>query len=258
MGPLSRFLYEKNNLLRNHGPVDFFCKFIANPRSLIHVGAHLAEEKDFYTSIGIDSIFWIESNPIVFEELIKKVGPENCALGTVWSEEGVSLQFKVSNNSVSSSVYDFDAKNPWIDLEMITEIAMRSTTLDKIAHTSSIFSKSYDKCLLVIDIQGAELPALMGATRVLDMTSAVVCEISKKNTYVGGTDYKSLDLFLRLKGFRRMGQWIDFKNGHGDALYVKKNVPVSRSAIIKAKLTWLSNYLDFAFRVLDRKGLMRF
>jgi len=33
-----------------------------NIKGIIHIGAHNCEEQDFYNSIGINDIFWIDAN----------------------------------------------------------------------------------------------------------------------------------------------------------------------------------------------------
>lgn len=257
MWQVPKYFYSRISDFRARGPVDFYCKYVSKPSGLIHVGAHLAQERDFYSNLGFHPVFWIESNPSIYNSLLKIVGRENCALGLVWSEPEVSMSFKISNNSVSSSVYDFEVLIPWGDVRMIESITLMTTTLNDISLVNPNFFQANKGGLLVLDVQGAELPALEGAGNILDSIHAIVCEISKKKTYVNGTSYRSLDSFLRGKGFVRMGQWVDFKNGHGDALYVSQNLKPSIALRLMAKGTWLVNFFEFLFRYLSRIGILK-
>jgi FkbM family methyltransferase len=75
---------------------------------------------------------------------------------------------------------------------------VRTTTLDDYAETRQGF-----RCdLLKLDVQGSELPALLGATRTLKTTSAVVAEIRFKPAYRGDTLFREIDAFLGSEGLR--------------------------------------------------------
>jgi hypothetical protein len=193
---------------------------------------------------------------MVYEKLSQIVGRENCALALVWQKGGISMPFKISSNSVSSSIYNFDREKPWNDIEMTSQISLITTTLDDLA-ISSNFGGIKKNFLLVLDIQGSELPALQGGREVLRSTTAIICEISKKSTYEGGTDYKALNAFLKANGFKKVGEWIDFGNGHGDALYVSQKLQVPLKVKINGKFTWFLNFFEFGIRVLSRKRVFR-
>lgn len=243
--------------LRNLGPLNFYSRFQVDPVPLIHVGAHLAEEKDSYFSMGFKDIFWIEANPAIYAKLSKIVGEEFSAQALVWSEEGKVFSFNVSNNSVSSSIFDFAVEKPWGEVKMIDQIHLVSTTLDHLYASNPRLASLASGALVILDIQGAELPALQGARELLSAASGLIVEISKKTTYVGGTDFTSLHRFLKSAGFVKMGEWIDFGNGHGDALYVSKKVNLGLNARFLAKITWIANFMEFVLRVLSRRGLIK-
>ena len=44
-----------------------------SPKSVLHIGAHLAEECDLYRSVGWNKVIWIEANPELINDLRKKI-----------------------------------------------------------------------------------------------------------------------------------------------------------------------------------------
>jgi FMN phosphatase YigB (HAD superfamily) len=44
-------------------------KYNIKPNGIIHVGAHLMEERENYLSMGINNIIWIEANPEIFNTI---------------------------------------------------------------------------------------------------------------------------------------------------------------------------------------------
>lgn len=104
-------------------------------------------------------------------------------------------------------------------------------TLDDMV-ASSFLSSEPKVDLLKLDVQGAELMVLKGATRVLDQTTFVQLETSVVNFNTGGACPWEIDEFLRSKGYRMLDIW-DFNYdinlfktpglGQYDVLYVNTN-----------------------------------
>ncbi|TGW15477.1 FkbM family methyltransferase [bacterium NHP-B] len=75
--------------------------------------------------------------------------------------------------------------------------------------------------VMVLDIQGAELMALEGATHTLKDIDAIVTEVSCTELYKGCALIEDLDAFLLNQGFRRVNTIVNMFSW-GDALYVRK------------------------------------
>ena len=75
-------------------------KFNLQVDSVIHVGAHKAEELNSYMSNGIKKVVWVEANPnlIVYLKSILK-GSFSCVLHAAVSDvDGQEVEFKITNN----------------------------------------------------------------------------------------------------------------------------------------------------------------
>lgn len=72
-----------------------------------------------------------------------------------------------------------------------------------------------------LDIQGAELRALKGASHTLQNVDAIFTEVSTDALYKGGVMMRELDEFLMERGFVRTMTCFTEKHW-GDALYVRK------------------------------------
>lgn len=94
----------------------------------------------------------------------------------------------------------------------------------------------FDANVMVLDIQGAELMALKGATQTLQRVYAIVSEISYDELYDGSVLAEDLDAFLLTHGFVRVSSILKPGVREGDALYVKKRflkIPDLQSKVLK-------------------------
>ena len=55
--------------------------------------------------------------------------------------------------------------------------------------------------LIKVDVQGAELQALVGATRTLRETEAVILEVTLFGTIIGGPQFSDVVVFMKQHGF---------------------------------------------------------
>ena len=78
--------------------------------------------------------------------------------------------------------------------------------------------------LVILDIQGGELEALKGATKLIERTSWIQSEVSTANLYQGQNSLAQLDDFLKERGFERVSTRIYKGTNHGDALYFKPSL----------------------------------
>ena len=65
VGSLFTMLFSISELVR---------RWEISPKSVLHIGAHLAEESEMYQSAGWNEVLWIEANPALMTDLRKKSG----------------------------------------------------------------------------------------------------------------------------------------------------------------------------------------
>ena len=95
---------------------------------------------------------------------------------------------------------------------------VKTITLNSLYEQKQIPYDRYD--FINIDIQGAELKALKGATKILPHIKAIYAEVNEKELYKGCGLMHEIDNYLEGYGFKRIAtKMLDY--GWGDALYVR-------------------------------------
>jgi FkbM family methyltransferase len=251
-------IYARVKMYAFMGPVKFFSISKAqHSKQILHIGAHEGQELNAYSMLGFKDIFWVEAIPEVFERLKNRVGESNCASALLWSSSGEKLKFNVANNEVSSSVFSFTDKTPWDNVRMVREIELQTSTLDTLILKGILREDFLDGALLVLDVQGAEMEVLKGSLESILLFQAVSVEVSRKHFYQGSAKYKSIHLFLKSHGYKKIAEWIDPKMGHGDALYVAKSVSVGFKSLLIGRCISFFHFLYLLFRALERRDLIK-
>jgi FkbM family methyltransferase len=189
-------------------------------KGILHIGAHICEEKSIYNMVGIDdsNILWIEGNP----DLIPKDSINNIIQAVISNKDNEEVNFNITNNMQSSSILNL--KTHAIEHPNITVIETRkleTITLDTLFRNHNIPYDKYD--FINLDIQGAELLALQGATKILPNIKAIYTEVNEKELYEGCCLLPDLENFLSINGFERTAISMT-QHGWGDALYMRKNI----------------------------------
>lgn len=198
--------------------------------SLVHVGAHLAQERHAYEALGYRRMLWIEGASDVHARLAESLAEHvaqrraagraevqhetACALLTDRDGDEVALR-EFSNDGMSSSIFAATGtlKQRWPDLAETGRLEpARSRTLDTLLAERAFGAVD----VLVVDVQGAELLVLKGATQTLGQVKAVVSEVSTQALYEGGVLFDELRAFLHSHGFEPMS----VPRRHGDMLFV--------------------------------------
>lgn len=193
-----------------------------NPKGVIHVGAHWAEEHDDYLKCGIESFVYIEPckeafnvmNNIVFGMYDRaNLILVNVACG---AEEGEMPMYVSHNNQGQSN----SLLKPELHLQQHPEVvfddaeAVKVIPLDKLP----IEKGKYD--MLVMDCQGYEGDVLKGATETLKHIDIIYTEVNRGQTYAGNMEIEEMDVFL--SDFKRVETFWPSPNWTwGDAVYVR-------------------------------------
>jgi hypothetical protein len=137
---------------------------------------------------------------------------------------GGIAQFHITNNGESSSILTLGThREHHPDVVVVDTIELPLTTVDALAEEHGFAGLD----LLNIDLQGAELRALRGATRTLEGIRYVYTEVNREALYQDCALIDDLDRFLGDRGFDRIiTEWTTAE--WGDALYVRGGVPPGR------------------------------
>lgn len=187
---------------------------------VLHVGAHLAEEAQIYSDLGIHNVWWVEANPAVFDQIAANIAVypnQRLIPGLVYEKAGVELPFNITNyDGMSSSIFEFGTHpNFSPDTVFVDKIIAVTTTIDKIVKEEGVKAN-----FLNMDLQGAELLALRGATKFLADVDYIMTEVNCEEVYIGAAQVEQLDAFLA-DSFERVDTYWVPGQGWGDAFYLR-------------------------------------
>ena len=183
-----------------------------NIKGIIHIGAHNCEEQDFYNSININNIFWIDAN----------AKSDNIHNYLVSDNDDDEYTFNISNNTESSSMYNMKMHLiEYPDISYDNTIKLKSNTIDTIYNVNNIDKTKYN--MWNICVQGAELKALQGGINNINNIDVIFMKVYNKELYDNCPNTYDIDKFLLKYNFNRVITEYTI-NGWGVALYVKKNI----------------------------------
>lgn len=206
-------------------------------RTIVHVGAHTGQEAASYQSWGARRVVWVEAAPDIFARLQAHLdqmrsrppslfarltgapSTEHIAINAlVAAEDGAEHALNVYNNDgASNSIFRIarDGSNRYENLRETGEVhRITARTLDSLLADAGIPLEEVE--ILVVDIQGAELLCLKGATRLLNHVRWIEAEVSQRPVYAGGVLLHELEPWLAERGFRRRSR---ISSNHTDAIF---------------------------------------
>lgn len=113
--------------------------------------------------------------------------------------------------ALSAELFDFTQRQ--------SEIVVRTARLDGLIGPKSKTPVT-GAVLIKLDVQGAELSVLRGATEILAQTEFIICEVNLADLYEGQSSFRSILEFVENQGFRFNGFLEQFSTNDGVAVYV--------------------------------------
>lgn len=223
-----------------------------NPRSIVHVGAHNAEELENYALASWGPVTWIEAQPQKVKDLSKRVPKTHKLIeAAVWDIDGVDLSLNVMTNTESTSLLKLGThatEHPTVTFSHV--IPVKTQTLKTILQNENAPE------LLALDIQGVELRAIKGYGERISDVKWIYCEVNKAELYEGCCLISDLDDYLAGFGIKRaVTRWTI--HNWGDALYVNSNLVESSSRLaIISRLTVYASWI-FVGAISRIKNLLR-
>jgi FkbM family methyltransferase len=211
-----KIMYSLNQVLGIHG---------LKPKTILHVGAHMAQELQMYKDFGAESGVFIEADPTIYPRLSDYLIDEKnwkTVEALVSDVDDIEVDFWISNNDrMSSSLLKPNLhliEHPDVRFRPIP-IKIKTKTLD------SLNLGKFD--LVVMDVQGAELKVLRGGIETFKDADALWLEVALGGLYQGDCNINELVEFLSAFGFYPAYVIIG-STLWGDAFFVKRNTLISR------------------------------
>lgn len=196
-------------------------RFLRTVRGVVHVGANVGQERDFYARLGLD-VLWIEPIPEVFAELrdnIAKLPRQRALQCLVTDRDDAPYEFNVANNrGESSSILALkEHRDVWPKVEYTRTLTLHSVTLATLVERERIDLEPYDA--LVMDTQGSELLVLRGAEPVLGRFKFVKTEVPDFEAYAGCARLGDIAAFLEARGFTEQSRHCFAERAGGGRYY---------------------------------------
>lgn len=204
--------------------------------NVIHIGAHLAEEKEDYEANGVKQVYWAEANPLLFNKLKQQFQSDvnnwssiqtNKTKHQMLTSEPLAffnknskVNFHITNNGQSSSILSLGThKEHYPHIHVTEEIEVQAIRFDE------YYEKLEDKPtfnFINLDVQGVEYEVLEGFGDHLSKPElkAIYSEVNFEEVYVGAHLISDIDQLLEKFGFKRVLTERTQYNW-GDALYLK-------------------------------------
>lgn len=207
-------------LMERRAPIDL----------IVHVGAHWAEDADFYERCGAKTVLWIEADPETYQRLSAVVASRSGTTrhltenALVSASSGEELPFNRFNwDGASSSIYKatktYRARFPH-SRETGEVLTLSTRSLPEILSRHDIDVTAARRPMLVVDVQGHELSVLKGLGQGLRAFAQCKCEVSRIPMYDGGSSFDDIDALMRGFGYRLASHRYVQVPRHGDVLYI--------------------------------------
>lgn len=187
-------------------------------KGVFHIGAHYAEEKNWYNSQNVKNVVWFEANP-EYKDIIKRVVNEDLVIMSAIGNRKQNIVLHVANNGQSSSILDFGThQNHHPGVRYVGDIIVPMDRMSNLVRDFQLNLENYN--FINLDIQGFELEALKSFDDLLNGFDYIYTEVNTGDVYKGCPRMVDIDNHLSQFGFKRVTQFITpFE--WGDALYSK-------------------------------------
>lgn len=191
-------------------------------KNVLFAGSHDLIEKQLLQRLGVNIVYCFECNPFVYQDLVERIKDTNWKsyLTCLWSESNLSKEyyFYRNNKDGAGGLYKPDKMGDYVDCPLTGEnITVQTSKLDDYEFEPVE--------LLILDLQGSELEALKGATKVLQTVKYIICEASTFECYKNAPIIQDIVEYLMQYDFFPVKYQVDWgKDGnyHGDLVFVKK------------------------------------
>lgn len=188
-------------------------------KSILHIGAHKCEELVTYKKWNINphNVVWIDAN----ESLVKYNKDNNVpnVFNAVIDATEHMVIFNIANNGESSSILELGShEKDYPSINYIDKQIVKTTTIPKFMSTHNLDPTEFN--FWNLDIQGAELGALTGATSLLQYVDVIYVEVNTQEVYKECGLIWDIDKLLSVYGLHRVATYMT-SAGWGDAVYVR-------------------------------------
>jgi FkbM family methyltransferase len=166
-----------------------------DPRHVLHIGAHQAEEFPFYREAGVQKLTLVEANP----DLAAKLEEDFSKVADV----DVSVISNACGSSPRTATFNIMGRT---NLSTLAEPQKHDNVASQVqVEVVRVDAIQGDANILVVDVQGLEIDVLESAD--LEKFDLIIAECSTVEDSSMSVMYDELDDYMVGKGFREVNKW---------------------------------------------------
>ncbi|MDC0838310.1 FkbM family methyltransferase [Limnoraphis robusta] len=195
------------------------------PRGIIYVGAGEGRSLKRFAKFTNAQILLIEANPVTCERLKMAVGdrPNIQTVHVAIADQNSTATLHVTNIESNSSILSLtEYKKLYPNLTETQQIPVETRTIDSILTELNLLPEDYN--ILCLDIQGAELLALTGASEILQHLDAIYSTTSQNQLFERGATFEQLNAFLNEHYFTPVAQATPYHPSRYEVVYIHNNL----------------------------------
>lgn len=200
---------------------ELFKKYKLNIRGILHIGAHLCEEREDYLRHGLsdDKVIWVEGNYNLIHQIKKKFPNVIIWNNIISDKDNEFVTLHLANNGQSSSILELGThKQHYNHIKYVEDIHGVTKTINTLYVEHGI-SPNFAN-FLNIDLQGAELLALKGMKHLLKNFDYLYLEVNTEELYENCNLIGEIDEYVKQFNFKRV-ETVMTRENWGDAFYIK-------------------------------------
>lgn len=199
-------------------------------KKILHIGAHLGNEIDFYLRLNPELIYWFEANPELIQELESNVLKHSHIQQKVFpvavSNENKILDFNLiysddrSNTGCSSLLELKEHSKQYPHIKKINTVKVKCVKLDDFLIENGL-ETNFD--YVNMDIQGSEFDVLNSSAILFSETDFRLFQLEtcQIEMYEGQKMESDMIKFMEEKGYPRI-HYHEWAFNWGDSLFLKK------------------------------------
>ena len=194
--------------------------------NIIHIGACLGEEIDFYKTLNPKLVYWFEPNQNLLERLNQNVATTDF-ISQVFpyaaSNKTSKAIFNIIENPSKDNQGCSSLNNLKVHSQLYPDIKLTGTSIVETVQLDSFLAENglvpqFD--LVSLDTQGHDYE-ILSSTECIFTAKIIVIETASVELYEGQKTTEQIDNFLATKGYKKE-YYHAFHEVWGDSLYIKQ------------------------------------
>jgi FkbM family methyltransferase len=195
------------------------------PRGIISIGAYDGKTLKRLNLPHTLKTLLIDANPNVVERLQENFAdrPNIQVVQAAIANQNDTVTLHLTSLESSSSILPWKQYSEiYPNIKETQQLTLPSRTLDTLLEELHLSPADFN--ILILDIQGAELLALEGATQLLKTLDAIYTTVHYQELFKGGALAEQIDQFLTDYQFQCVAEGTPYHPAWGEAFYVRQTV----------------------------------